>query len=154
MFTPETKNIRSLLREMQQNKQHMALVIDEYGGLAGLITIEDIVEEIVGAISDEHETPEPGEAVQSQPDGSYIVPGNFELANLDRLFPNAVPLSQEYESTTLGGLITEEAGHIPFAGEVIHMAGLRLEVLASSAHRVDRIRVQPAADSEQSAHPA
>jgi len=154
MFTPETKNIRSLLREMQQNKQHMALVIDEYGGLAGLITIEDIVEEIVGAISDEHETPEPGEAVQSQPDGSYIVPGNFELANLDRLFPNAVPLSQEYESTTLGGLITEEAGHIPFAGEVIHMAGLRLEVLASSAHRVDRIRVQPAADSEQSVHPA
>ncbi len=145
MFTPETKNIQSLLREMQRDKQHMALVIDEYGGLAGLVTIEDVVEEIVGAISDEHETPTLEETAQPQPDGSYIVPGSFELAQLDELFADSVPLplAQEYESTTLGGLITEEAGHIPFPGEVIHLAGLRLEVLASSSRRVDRIRVQP-----------
>lgn len=142
MFTPETKNIRSLLSEMQQNKQHMALVIDEYGGLAGLITIEDLVEEIVGAISDEHETPEPEETAQRQSDGSYIVPGGFELARLDELFPDIGPLPREYESTTLGGLVTEQAGHIPFAGEVIQLAGLRFEVLASSAHRVDRLRVR------------
>ncbi len=147
MFTPETKNIQSLLREMQTGKQHMALVIDEYGGLAGLVTIEDIVEEIGGAISDEHETSAVEEGAQPQPDGSYIVPGTFELALLDELFADSVPLplAQEYESTTLGGLITEEAGRIPFAGEVIHLAGLRLEVLASSGRRVDRIRVQPAA---------
>lgn len=148
MFTPETKNIQSLLREMQRDKQHMALVIDEYGGLAGLVTIEDIVEEIVGAISDEHETSAAEETAQPQPDGSYIVPGNFELAQLEHLFADSVslPPAGEYESTTVGGLVTEEAGHIPFPGEVIELAGLRLEVLESSHRRVDRIRVRPIAE--------
>lgn len=145
MFTPETKNIQPLLREMQRDKQHMALVIDEYGGVAGLVTIEDIVEEIVGAISDEHEPAVLEETAQPQPDGSYIVPGNFELAQLEALFADSVtlPLPEEYDSTTLGGLVTEEAGHIPYPGEVIELAGLRLEVLASSVRRVDRIRVRP-----------
>ncbi len=148
MFTPETKNIQSLLREMQRDKQHMALVIDEYGGLAGLVTIEDIVEEIVGAISDEHETAVAEETAQPQPDGSYIVPGNFELDQLEDLFDDSValPLAEDYESTTVGGLVTEEAGHIPFPGEVIELAGLRLEVLEASHRRVDRVRVRPVED--------
>ena len=152
MFTPETMNIQTLLREMQRDKQHMAVVIDEYGGLAGVVTIEDVVEEIVGAIADEHETPTLEETAQPQPDGSYIVPGNFELAQLEELFADSVPLpvADKYESTTLGGLITEEAGHIPFPGEVIHLAGLRLEVLASSPRRVDRVRVQPVGNAQQS----
>ncbi len=156
MFTPETKNIQTLLREMQRNKQHMAIVIDEYGGLAGLVTIEDIVEEIVGAISDEHEAANLEETAQPQPDGSYIVPGSFELAQLDELFSDSValPLAQEYESTTLGGLVTEEAGHIPFPGEIIDLAGLRLEVLESSIRRVDRIRVRPIADAARSQPPS
>ncbi|MHB8302370.1 MAG: hemolysin family protein [Acidobacteriaceae bacterium] len=151
MFTPETKNIQPLLREMQRDKQHMAVVIDEYGGVAGLVTIEDIVEEIVGAIADEHESAAMEESAQPQPDGSYIVPGNFELAQLEELFADSVPLpiSQEYTSTTLGGLLTEEAGRIPLAGEVVEMAGLRLEVLASTVHRVERIRVRPIADGRQ-----
>jgi putative hemolysin len=149
MFTPETKNIQSLLREMQRDKQHMALVIDEYGGLAGLVTIEDIVEEIVGAISDEHETAVAEETAQPQPDGSYIVPGNFELAQLEDLFADSVslPPTENYESTTVGGLVTEEAGHIPFPGEVIELAGLRLEVLESSHRRVDRVRVRSIVDT-------
>ena len=148
MFTPETKNIQSLLREMQRDKQHMALVIDEYGGLAGLVTIEDIVEEIVGAISDEHETAAAEETAQPQPDGSYIVPGNFELSQLEELFDDSVslPLAEDYESTTVGGLVTEEAGHIPFPGEVIELAGLRLEVLEASHRRVDSVRVRPVSD--------
>jgi CBS domain containing-hemolysin-like protein len=116
------------------------------------VTIEDVVEEIVGAIADEHETPTLEETAQPQPDGSYIVPGNFELAQLEELFADSVPLpvADKYESTTLGGLITEEAGHIPFPGEVIHLAGLRLEVLASSPRRVDRVRVQPVGNAQQS----
>lgn len=144
MFTPETKNIQTLLREMQRSKQHMAIVIDEYGGLAGLVTIEDIVEEIVGVISDEHEMPVLEESAQPQSDGSFIVPGSFELARLDELFPASapLPLPPELESTTVGGLVTEEAGHIPFPGEVIESAGLRLEILASSARRVERVRVR------------
>ena len=148
MFTPETKNIQSLLREMQRDKQHMALVIDEYGGLAGLVTIEDIVEEIVGAISDEHETAAAEETAQPQPDGSYIVPGNFELSQLEELFDDSVslPLAEDYESTTVGGLVTEEAGHIPFPGEVIELAGLRLEVLEASHRRVDSVRMRPVSD--------
>ena len=148
MFTPETKNIQSLLREMQRDNQHMALVIDEYGGLAGLVTIEDIVEEIVGAISDEHETAVAEETAQPQPDGSYIVPGNFELDHLEDLFDDSVamPPTEDYESTTVGGLVTEEAGHIPFPGEVIELAGLRLEVLEASHRRVDRVRVRPVSD--------
>jgi putative hemolysin len=148
MFTPETKNIQSLLREMQRDKQHMALVIDEYGGLAGLVTIEDVVEEIVGAITDEHETTPAEESAQPQPDGSYIVPGNFELDDLEDLFDDSValPPSEDYESTTVGGLVTEEAGHIPFVGEVIELAGLRLEVLEASHRRVDRVRVRPVSD--------
>lgn len=145
MFTPETKNIQALLREMQHDKQHMALVIDEYGGMAGLVTIEDLVEEIVGAIRDEHESSVEGDSAQSQPDGSYIVPGNFEHARLGELFDEtvALPGADEYTSTTLGGLMTEAAGHIPLTGEVIALDGLRMEVLASSANRVDRIRVWP-----------
>lgn len=145
MFTPETKNIQSLLREMQHDKQHMALVIDEYGGLAGLVTIEDLVEEIVGAISDEHEPAAEGDFAQSQPDGSYIVPGSFERARLGELFDESIhlPVSHSYVSTTLGGLMTEAAGHIPQTGEVVDLDGLRLEALASSVHRVERIRVRP-----------
>jgi CBS domain containing-hemolysin-like protein len=152
-FTPETKNIQSLLREMQRDKQHMALVIDEYGGVAGLVTIEDIVEEIVGAIGDEHEPASQEEVAQPQPDGSYIVPGNLEVDQLEHLFADtvALPPAGEYDATTLGGLVTEEAGHIPLPGEIIELAGLRLEILASSVRRVDRIRVRPIGDASSAA---
>jgi len=144
VFTPETKRVQVLLREMQQAKQHMMIVIDEYGGVAGLVTIEDLLEEIVGSITDEHETPGLEETPQREPDGSVVVPGNFELGHLNSLFGEdaGIALSGEYESTTLGGLVTELAGHIPLAGEVVEADGLRLEVLASSSRRVERLRVR------------
>ena len=143
-FTPETKRVQALLREMQQAKQHMMIVIDEYGGVAGLVTIEDLLEEIVGAITDEHETPGLEELPQREPDGSVIVPGSFEVAHLDTLFGDdtEITLSEEYESTTLAGLVTEMAGRIPLVGEVVEADGLRLEVLASSSRRVERLRVR------------
>jgi putative hemolysin len=147
MFTPETKNLQSLLGEMQHAKQHMAIVIDEYGGVSGLITIEDIVEEIVGAISDEHETAGADEAVQREPDGAVVVAGRYELADLERLFVDIGPLNlpESSNATTVGGLLSEEAGHIPLPGESIQVSGLRFEVLAASARRVDRVRVRPVA---------
>lgn len=143
-FTPETKRVQVLLREMQQAKQHMMIVIDEYGGVAGLVTIEDLLEEIVGSITDEHETPGAEDLPERAPDGSAIVPGNFELAHLDELFRRDGDsiLSEEYESTTLGGLVTEIAGHIPQPGEVVEVEGLRLEVLDSSSRRVERVRAR------------
>jgi putative hemolysin len=144
MFTPETKNLQSLLGEMQHAKQHMAIVIDEYGGVSGLITIEDIVEEIVGAIADEHETAGAEEAVVREPDGSVIVAGRYELSDLERLFGEAVlpNLPESSNATTVGGLLSEEAGHIPRAGEAIRAGELQFEVLAASPRRVERVRVR------------
>jgi CBS domain containing-hemolysin-like protein len=169
-FVPETKKVAELLREMQREKQHMRIVIDEYGGVAGLVTIEDLLEAIVGDISDEHDEPEPDDAPVRQPDGSYIVPGNFEVSRLRELFADQLEraasrpaedgetpkdaleareeererplLSEQYESTTLGGLVSEMAGRIPAPGEIVAEDGLRMEVLASTDRRIDRLRVR------------
>jgi CBS domain containing-hemolysin-like protein len=167
-FVPETKNVAELLREMQHEKQHMRIVIDEYGGVAGLVTIEDLMEAIVGSIADEHDEPEPYEEPVREPNGSYVVPGSFEVSRLRELFAeqleppevpteeaaatdedgtaNAVPrpalhLPHDYEATTIGGLVSEIAGHIPLAGEVVAEDGLRLEVLASTDRKVERVRI-------------
>ncbi len=192
-FVPETKNVAELLREMQREKQHMRVVIDEYGGVAGIVTIEDLLEAIVGNISDEHDDTEPDDVPVREANGAYTVSGSFELSRLRDLFadqfdpannrtlelpeegephpgdspeeydlreskepreareakevrdtrddPTALPLPEHYESTTTGGLVSEIAGHIPLPGEVVEEDGLRLEVLASTNRRVDRVRV-------------
>jgi putative hemolysin len=234
-FVPETKKVAELLREMQREKQHMRIVIDEYGSVAGLVTIEDLLEAIVGNIADEHDESEADDAPVREADGSYIVSGSFELSRIRDLFAdqleatrhpagdtadsaegethpadspeeydlrnvrasdlrsqslraqardststhdlrengpsrdtrdttpaeaaesredavlrtlrepreetNILRLSEEYESTTLGGLVSEIAGHIPLPGEVVEEDGLRLQVLASTDRRIDRIRV-------------
>jgi putative hemolysin len=175
-FVPETKKVAELLREMQREKQHMRIVIDEYGSVAGLVTIEDLLEAIVGNIADEHDEPEADDAPVREPNGAYTVSGSFELSRLRDLFadqfenlnrrlpedgeahnpadspeeydlrdtrddPTALRLPEHYESTTLGGLVSEIAGHIPLPGEVVEEDGLRLEVLASTDRRIDRIRV-------------
>jgi CBS domain containing-hemolysin-like protein len=254
-FVPETKKVNELLREMQREKQHMRIVIDEYGGVAGLITIEDLIEAIVGNIADEHDETEADDAPIREADGSFIVSGSFEISRLRDLFQpqfdghfdgrqesqaesdlvpqsgevpgiepadsstfitraadrralalaraaedrrasgdrradpappaadsssgpdaglhrdfasnlgfdaegptaredllnrdshrdtnhtTALRLPEHYESTTLGGLVSEIAGHIPMRGEVVEEDGLRLEVLASTDRRIDRIRV-------------
>lgn len=155
-FTPEPKRVNELLREMQSEKQHMRIVIDEYGAVAGLVTIEDLLEAIVGNIEDEHdEEPVPNEAVHDEGDGSWLVPGNLDLSDLrDLLQAHAESadeqeetrvrsrLPQDLESTTVGGLVSEMAGHIPMPGEVVEAEGLRLEVLASTARLVTRVRVR------------
>jgi CBS domain containing-hemolysin-like protein len=177
-FVPETKKVAELLREMQREKQHMRIVIDEYGSVAGLVTIEDLLEAIVGNIADEHDEPEADDTPIREPNGAYTVSGSFELSRLRDLFadqfesghrtvriaedgdthnpadspeeydlrdtrddPTALRLPEHYESTTLGGLVSEIAGHIPLPGEVVEEDGLRLEVLASTDRRIDRIRI-------------
>ena len=172
-FVPETKNVAELLREMQREKQHMRIVIDEYGGVAGLVTIEDLIEAIVGSIADEHDEPEELNEPVSETDGSFVVPGSFEVSRLRELFADQLEagqravesdeapeierpeepesrngagrltlhLPQHYEATTLGGLVSEIAGHIPLPGEVVAEDGLRLEVLASTDRKVERVRV-------------
>ena len=133
-FVPETKLASDLLRELQKKKVRMAIVIDEYGGVAGLVTIEDVVEEIVGEISDEHEIAQ----VVRENEHSYLVPGNMDVDRLEELL-GVRP--ERKGAATVAGLVSELAGRIPQKGEVIEEDGLRLEVLQSSNRRVERVRV-------------
>lgn len=135
-LVPETKRADGVLRLMQQIGEHMVVVIDEYGNTAGLATLEDLVEEIVGEIRDEHE---PGHDVSPEADGSYVVSGNLDLDRLHELLDFRPP--EETESTTIGGLVTEWLGHVPAKGEVAEQDGLRIEVLSGSDRRVSQVRV-------------
>lgn len=137
-FVPETKKVNELLREMQRGKQHMSIVIDEYGGVAGLVTIEDLLEELVGAIRDEHENEDT--AIVKEAGGAWVVPGNLEIDRLDDLV-GGLDLPEDVEATTAGGLVSETAGRIPQAGEVVEGFGLRFEIVASTDRRVNRLRI-------------
>ena len=157
-FIPETKRGYELLREMQREKQHMRIVIDEYGGVSGLVTIEDLLEQIVGNIRDEHEEDAPPNSVnaepQREPNGVWLVPGAFPVDQLTDLFGEAADLGNLYQAATLGGVVSEVEGRIPHAGEVVVLKpiGLRIEVVASTDRRVERLRVfprvEPAAESD------
>jgi putative hemolysin len=131
------------LREMQREKQHMRIVIDEYGGVSGLVTIEDLLEEIVGTISDEHEADEQ-DAPQQEPDGAWTVPGELELERLEQLLANGWQVPEDYEAATVAGLVSEVAGRIPLPGEVVEDNGLRFEILDSTDRRIERLRVSHA----------
>ncbi|HWX94151.1 MAG TPA: hemolysin family protein [Terriglobales bacterium] len=133
-FVPESKLGSDLLREMRQNNVRIAIVVDEYGGVAGLVTIEDLVEEIVGEIRDEHEKSQ----VVKENDHSYIVPGNMDVDHLDELF-GVRPEGKE--AATIAGLVSELAGRIPQKGDVIEEEGLRFEVLESTDRKVERVRI-------------
>src|ERR1700722_15944878 len=136
-FVPESKLGSDLLREMQRSNIRMAIVVDEYGGVAGLVTIEDLVEEIVGEIGDEHDKPE----IVQESDHSYIVPGNMDVDRLDELFGMR---PEGHESSTIAGLVSEIAGRIPKKGEVIEDESLKFEVLDSTDRRVERVRITTA----------
>jgi len=131
---------------MQREKQHMRVVIDEYGAVAGLVTIEDLLEQIVGNIRDEHETDTQIEEPQREPSGSWLIPGSFPADQLGDVIGEPVELGEDYEATTLGGLVSEIVGRIPKAGEVVTLGplGLRVEIVASTGRRVERVRLFPA----------
>ena len=145
VFVPETKRGYELLREMQREKQHMRIVIDEYGGVSGLVTIEDLLEQIVGEIEDEHE--EEAEP-QREPGGVWLVPGSFPVDQLTDLFGEPADLGEAYEATTLGGLVSEIEGRIPLPGELVLLesAGMKIEIVSSTGRRVERLRVFPPAE--------
>jgi len=135
-LVPETKPGADLLREMQHDGSHIVMVIDEYGNTAGLVTMEDLVEEILGEIRDEHE---PERDVQQESETVFVAPGNLDLDRLQDLL-NFRP-EEDTQSTTLGGLITEWLGHVPAAGEFVQRDGIRFEVLAANGRRVDEVRI-------------
>ena len=135
-FVPETKPVDDLMREMQQEGAHMVIVIDEYGNTAGLATMEDLLEVILGEIRDEHE---PDSDVNEDGHGGYIVSGNFDLARVSDMLD--FHPEEEVESTTIGGLVMEWLGRVPKPGEAIERDGIRVEVLASDDLRVEQVRL-------------
>jgi putative hemolysin len=138
-FVPETKPVNDLMREMQAEGGHMVMVVDEYGNTAGLVTMEDLVEVILGEIRDEHE---PGTDVTEDGKGGYVVSGNFDLARVADLF--GVGPEEEADSTTIGGMVTEWLGRVPSPGEAVERDGLRVEILASDEMRVEQVRISKA----------
>lgn len=143
---PETKHVSELLNEMRESGAHIVVVVDEYGSTAGLATLEDLVEELVGEIRDEHE---PASDVTAEPDGSYLVAGSFDVDGLHDLLGFRPP--DETESTTVGGLVTEWMGRVPDPGEAVEREGIRIEVLASNERRVDQVRISRTGDPRNGA---
>ena len=135
MFVPETKKTSELLREMQRENIHMAVVIDEYGSAAGIVTLEDLLEEIVGEIRDEHEE---SNDVVAEGKSAYVVRGSVDIDRLQDLFDLRF---EPKDATTVGGLVSAIAGRIPHAGEVIEEDGLKFEVLESTDRRIEKLRV-------------
>ena len=135
LFVPETKMTSQLLREMQKDNIHMAIVIDEYGSVAGLVTLEDLVEEIVGEIRDEHEH---AQDIVREGDSAYVMQGTVDVGRLRDLFDVRL---DEHDTATVGGLVSAIAGRIPQPGEVIEEDGLRFEILESTDRKVEKVRV-------------
>jgi len=141
---PETKPVAELLREMQANGRHIVYVVNEYGNLAGIATLEDMVEEVFGEIFDEHE---PGRDLERGEDGSITVSGSFDVDHLREYF-NYRP-GEETESATVGGLVTEWLGAVPEPGVVVERDGLSIEVLSADGMRVERVRIRARRDEDE-----
>jgi putative hemolysin len=141
-FIPETKPVADLLEEMQKAHVQLSMVIDEYGGVSGLVTVEDILEEIVGEIEDEDIAGEELNDIVQQGDGCYEVLGSTEIGKIERLFDMEIEAD---DFTTIAGLVINESGKVPQPGERLNFRGLELEVLEADERRIGRLRVKRAA---------
>lgn len=144
-FVPETKTAPDLLKSMQANHVQFSVVIDEYGGVAGVITIEDIVEEIVGEIEDEDTETEEVVEIKEIEDGSYEAIGSTEIDKIERIFD--IELEDE-EFNTIAGLVINELGYVPAIGEKLHMHGLQMEILEADEKKIFRLRLSKEAPAE------
>jgi putative hemolysin len=140
---PETKPVAKLLEEMQKAHAYLAIVIDEYGGVAGLVTVEDILEEIVGEIEDEDISREDAEEIVPSGDGAYEVQGSTEIGKIERLFDMEIEAD---DFTTIAGLVIAEKGSVPHPGERLGFRGLDVEVLEADEKRIGRLRIRRAPD--------
>jgi putative hemolysin len=139
-FVPETKHGSDLLKEMQRRNQQMAIVVDEHGSVAGIVTVEDLVEEIIGEIGEDDRVPSP-DAVR-EADGSLILRGSVSVEKVQELFGVEWDVSEEESATTIGGLLNHIAGHVPTAGEYLDYGGLRFEILEANQRKVLRLRAR------------
>jgi CBS domain containing-hemolysin-like protein len=152
LFVPESKFGSELLKEMQRKSQQMAIAIDEYGSMAGVVTVEDLVEEIVGEIGEEDRRPAP--EVVRESGGSAVLRGSVAVGRIGEIFGIEMPEVEEHShAATVAGLLNSVAGHVPTTGEAIDFDGLRFEVLEANQRKVLRVRARPiAATSAASSH--
>ncbi len=141
---PETMKISLLLREMQRRRIHMALVVDEYGGISGLVTIEDLLEEIVGEIRDEHDIESP---VVQQSDGTMLIDASISLRDLKEDYHLPLPDSPEYE--TLGGFLMTTLQKIPQVGDVVEMEGKRIRIVEMVERRISKVKLEKLPEATQ-----
>ncbi len=146
-FIPESTSLREQLQAFRERREHFALVVDEYGTLEGLVTLEDILEEIVGEIADEHDVAVSG--VKTQPDGSYLVAGHVTIRDLNREFDWGLP---DEEAATIAGLVLHEARLIPEVGQVFRFHNFRFEILRRQRNQITLLRLTPPDDGEEESH--
>jgi Mg2+/Co2+ transporter CorB len=143
-FIPDSTDLLQQLQAFRERHEHFALVVDEYGVFLGIVTLEDILEEIVGEIADEHD--EPIEGVKAETDGSYVIDGRVTLRDLNRQFDWRLP---DDEASTIAGLVLYEARAIPDVGQVFAFHGFRFEILGRQRHQITKVKVTPLADVEK-----
>jgi len=148
VFVPESKRLNVLLGEFRVNRNHMAIVVDEYGGVAGLVTIEDVLEQIVGDIEDEHDFDELGDSIRGDENGRYRVKATTEIQDFNHAFESSF---SEEEIDTVGGLVIRHLGRLPKRGEIIEVDGLRFQVMRADSRRVYTLLVERFAPPEAAA---
>jgi magnesium and cobalt transporter len=139
-FVPESKRLNVLLREFRANRSHMAIVIDEYGGVAGLVTIEDVLEQIVGDIEDEHDVDGDNSFIKALPSGDFIVKALTPVDAFNEFFDTEF---SEEAFDTVGGLVMAEFGHLPKRNEVVEVGDFRFRVLNADSRRLHLLRLTP-----------
>ena len=153
-FIPETKGLYDLLREFRSNHYHLSIVVDEFGNIAGLVTMEDVLEQIVGEIEDEFDTPDEEGDIFALADGSYRVAGDLDLSRAVQAFDLHLPAHAMENFDTLGGYVSHSLGHVPRRGQVLQWEGLELRVLLTKGGAVRWFQVRrpeaPATDTAES----
>jgi CBS domain containing-hemolysin-like protein len=143
VYAPATLKTSKLLKLLQSSKNHMAVIVDEFGGTEGIVTLEDVLEELVGEIYDEHD--DVLETVLTQEDGSLLVDGGADLEEILEL----IHLEKEYEADTVGGWVAEQMGQIPKVGEGFEMEGIRVQATRVWKRRVTQVRIVPPEPKEE-----
>ena len=144
LFIPESKRLNVLLQEFRNSRNHMAIVVDEYGGVVGLVTIEDVLEQIVGEIGDEHDIDEGTDMVLRRDEKDWVIKAELPITSFNQFFD--VNLDSR-EMDTVGGIVTNQLGHVPRRGESVMLAGHEVEVLSADSRRARLLRVSVSSQS-------
>ncbi|MBB5018871.1 magnesium and cobalt transporter [Chitinivorax tropicus] len=144
IFIPESKRLNVLLRDFRTSRNHIAIVVDEYGGVSGLVTIEDVMEQIVGDIEDEYDYDEPDDNIMQDRDGSFRVKATTLLEDFNDVIKARL---DDDDCDTIGGMVVKQFGHLPKRGETIEFGGFRFEVLRADSRRVHSLLVNRASET-------